>query len=95
MTEVKGRDADPRPVTVALSFAEALTGVAALQDYVNIRRSHGQGEDAILAYLYRALMAALREAAREDPDGFAAAEALVQVPDMLRGAGSEEGPDGT
>jgi hypothetical protein len=72
-----------KPVHVAYSFAEALTGVAALRDYTRVRRERNQGEDAILAYFYRELFSALKAAAEDDEDGFDEAQLLVTAPDWL------------
>jgi len=84
MTETMDRERDERPVAPAFTFAEALTGISAIRDYVSIRRSRKLGEDAILAYFYDVLFEALQDAAQEDEEAFDAAAALTQVPNWLK-----------
>jgi hypothetical protein len=67
-------------VTVEYSFAEALTGVAAIRDYTRMRREYKMPEDALMSMFYHKLFKELQEQAELNPDAFQQAYDLVQVP---------------
>lgn len=73
----------PRPVEPRFTMTEGLCGISAIRDYTRLRRENGAGEDAILAYFYSQLLKALRAAAKENPEEYRRAEALMRTPDML------------
>jgi hypothetical protein len=70
-------------VAPRFTFAEGLSGMAAVRDYVRLRRQHGQGEDAILGYFYDKMVSALAEAAEEHPEEYEMGDKLVQMPKMM------------
>jgi len=72
-----------KPVTSEFTFAEALTGVSAIRDYVRLRRQEGQEEDAILAFFYDTLYTDLIDAARMDREEFNRATAAVALPTWM------------